>query len=108
MQVDVFFGPCCDYAAAPVGRQLHYWQLPMLTAGAIARDFAAGKRMFFDLITRVGTSVNSLLDFLLEVRTPRPLPVIVIRVVMKTMVMMTTATMMMMMMMVVVVVVVWM
>ena len=67
LQVDVFFGPCCDYAAAPVGRQLHYWQLPMLTAGAIARDFAAGKRMFFDLITRVGTSVNSLLDFLLEV-----------------------------------------
>ena len=64
----MFFGPCCDYAAAPVGRQLHYWQLPMLTAGAIARDFAAGKRMFFDLITRVGTSVNSLLDFLLEVR----------------------------------------
>ena len=92
--MDVFFGPCCDYAAAPVGRQLHYWQLPMLTAGAIARDFAAGKRMFFDLITRVGTSVNSLLDFLLEVRTPRPLPLIVTRVVMKTMVTMTMTTMM--------------
>ena len=68
VQVDAFFGPCCDYAAAPVGRQLHYWQVPMLTAGAIARDFAAGKHKFFDLVTRVGVSVNSLVDFLLEVR----------------------------------------
>ncbi|XP_076448286.1 atrial natriuretic peptide receptor 3-like [Babylonia areolata] len=66
-QVDVFFGPCCDYAAAPVGRQLHYWNLPMLTAGAIASDFAAGKRKFFNLITRVGASVNSLVDCLLAI-----------------------------------------
>ncbi|XP_076469673.1 atrial natriuretic peptide receptor 3-like [Babylonia areolata] len=66
-KVHVFFGPCCDYAAAPVGRQLHYWKLPMLTAGAIARDFALGKQGNYDLITRVGASINSLLDFLLEI-----------------------------------------
>ncbi|KAL8573094.1 hypothetical protein ACOMHN_010522 [Nucella lapillus] len=65
--VDVFFGPCCDYAAAPVGRQLHYWNVPMLTAGAIASDFAAGKTKFFNQVTRVGVSVNSLIDCLLGV-----------------------------------------
>ncbi|KAK7499933.1 hypothetical protein BaRGS_00008781, partial [Batillaria attramentaria] len=70
--VDVFFGPCCDYAAAPVGRQIHFWELPMLTAGAIARDFSLGKHPSrgnddFDQMTRVGASVNSLVDFLLEI-----------------------------------------
>ncbi|PVD24703.1 hypothetical protein C0Q70_15188 [Pomacea canaliculata] len=66
-QVHVFFGPCCDYAAAPVGRQMHYWKLPMITAGAIARDFALSKSSLYDLMTRVGASVNSLVDFLLEI-----------------------------------------
>ena len=28
----MFFGPCCDYAAALVSRQLHYWKLPILTS----------------------------------------------------------------------------
>ncbi|XP_070191590.1 atrial natriuretic peptide receptor 3-like [Littorina saxatilis] len=66
-QAHVFFGPCCDYAGAPVARQLHYWKLPMLTPGAIALDFAEKKENFFDLVTRVGSSVNSLLELLLAV-----------------------------------------
>ena len=63
-EVDVFFGPCCDYAAAPVGRQLKFWNIPMITPGAMARDFAVLKRSRYTLTTRIGSSVNSLNSFL--------------------------------------------
>lgn len=61
-EVDVFFGPCCDYAAAPVGRQIHYWNIAMVTPGAMARDFAEKQHMF-NLMTRVGPNMNSLINF---------------------------------------------
>ena len=38
VQVDAFFGPCCVYAAAPVGRQLHYWQVPMLVSFLMLKE----------------------------------------------------------------------
>lgn len=59
-EVHLFLGPCCDYAAAPIGRQIKYWDLPMITPGAMARDFAEMKASMFRLMTRVGPSVNSL------------------------------------------------
>lgn len=62
-KVDVFFGPCCDYSAAPVGRQLKFWKTPMVTPGAIASDFADKKNMYAHM-TRVGASITSLNDFL--------------------------------------------
>ena len=66
-QVDVFFGPCCDYAAAPVARQARYWNVPMLTAAAMARDFAVNRRGEFAMLTRVGANFNSLALFVVDV-----------------------------------------
>ena len=66
-QVDVFFGPCCDYAAAPVARQTRYWNTPMLTAAAMARDYAVNRRGEFPMLTRVGANFNSLALFLVDV-----------------------------------------
>ncbi|XP_048251029.1 atrial natriuretic peptide receptor 1-like isoform X2 [Haliotis rufescens] len=65
--VDVYFGPCCDYAAAPVARQLRYWNIPMVTAGAMARDFALSKLFQFPLMTRVGPNFNSLVSFIISI-----------------------------------------
>lgn len=61
-EVDIFFGPCCDYAAAPVGRQIRFWNIAMMTPGAYAADFAVKDKMF-GYITRVGSTVNSLIRF---------------------------------------------
>ena len=65
-EVNVFFGPCCDYAAAAVARQVTYWNLPMLTTGAMAGDFGEYKDRDFRLLTRVGPDINSLGGFILE------------------------------------------
>ncbi|KAJ8311702.1 hypothetical protein KUTeg_011057 [Tegillarca granosa] len=64
-EVDVFFGPCCDYAAAPVSRQIRYWNIPMITPGAMARDFAIYKRSMFSLMTRMGPNLNHFVQLLL-------------------------------------------
>ncbi|XP_071083341.1 atrial natriuretic peptide receptor 1-like isoform X2 [Haliotis cracherodii] len=66
-QVHVFFGPCCDYAAAPIARQTRYWDIPMVTTGAMARDFALMKPRMFPLLTRVGTNFNSLVNFIVTI-----------------------------------------
>ncbi|XP_071116502.1 atrial natriuretic peptide receptor 1-like [Haliotis cracherodii] len=65
--VDVFFGPCCDYAAAPVARQVAYWNTPLLTAGAMAKDFGTKAKKEFSVLTRVGANFNSLGDYLIKV-----------------------------------------
>ena len=31
--VSVFFGPVCDFAAAPVARQTKYWNIPLVNCG---------------------------------------------------------------------------
>ena len=66
IQVDVFFGPCCDYAAAPIARQTRYWEIPMVTAGAMAREYGISKATEFPMLTRVGGNFNSLTQFVLE------------------------------------------
>jgi len=63
----VFFGPCCDYAAAPVARQTRYWNIPMLTAAAMARDYAIDRLDEFPMLTRVGANFNSLALFVVNV-----------------------------------------
>ena len=65
-EVNVFFGPCCDYAAAAVARQGTYWNLPTLTTGAMAREFGDHKDRDFRLLTRVGPDMNSLGSFIVE------------------------------------------
>jgi atrial natriuretic peptide clearance receptor len=61
--VDIFFGPCCDYSAAPVARQINFWEIPMLTAGALAGDFGYNKLDEYRLMTRIGANFNSLARF---------------------------------------------
>jgi hypothetical protein len=65
--VHVYMGPICDYACAPVARQLKYWNLPMVTPGAVAGDFRDYKRRLYPMLTRVGITLNSLAIFMNEV-----------------------------------------
>uniref|UniRef100_A0A2C9LZN5 Receptor ligand binding region domain-containing protein n=1 Tax=Biomphalaria glabrata TaxID=6526 RepID=A0A2C9LZN5_BIOGL len=58
--VDVFIGPVCDYAVAPIARQTKYWNIPILTPGALAVDFGTQKQTWFPLLTRVGIHMKSL------------------------------------------------
>ncbi|ESP02586.1 hypothetical protein LOTGIDRAFT_171906 [Lottia gigantea] len=62
-RVDVFFGPVCDYSAAPVGRQSKFWNIPMITAGGLARNFGLKKIETYPTMTRIGPHINSLYHF---------------------------------------------
>ncbi|XP_046368236.2 atrial natriuretic peptide receptor 1-like isoform X3 [Haliotis rufescens] len=53
-EVHVFFGPVCDFAAAPVARQARFWNLPVISGGAMARDFSLYKDGTYSHLTRVG------------------------------------------------------
>ena len=66
-KVDVFFGPCCDYAAAPIARQISYWNLPMVTAGGMAADFGSHKLQMYPLLTRVGPHLTSLVEVVIGI-----------------------------------------
>ena len=54
VQVDVFFGPVCDFAVAPVARQTRFWNVPVVSVGAMALDFASSRLKMYPLLTRVG------------------------------------------------------
>ncbi|GFR98852.1 atrial natriuretic peptide receptor 1-like [Elysia marginata] len=54
--VDAFLGPFCDYSAAPVARYSAYWQVPVITAGALSHDFEKFKHTEYRTLTRVGAS----------------------------------------------------
>ena len=65
--VDVFFGPNCDYSVAPVARQVTFWNLPLISGGAMARDFKINKRLEYPLLTRVGPAdFNTLSNFIVN------------------------------------------
>ncbi|XP_013794205.1 atrial natriuretic peptide receptor 3-like [Limulus polyphemus] len=69
-RLHVFFGPYCDYVIAPIARLLKFWNVPMLTAGALARDYGFDKSTFdkeFYLLTRTGLSFNGVTSFLLAI-----------------------------------------
>ena len=53
-QVNVFFGPVCDYAAAPVARQTKFWNMPMVSIGTIALDYRQRRDTVYPLLTRAG------------------------------------------------------
>ncbi|KAH9512309.1 Nitrogen permease regulator 3 [Bulinus truncatus] len=52
--VDVFLGPVCDYVVAPIIRQTYYWDLPLISIGANAREFITKRKQLYHLLTRVG------------------------------------------------------
>ena len=53
-KVHVLFGPVCDYAAAPVARQVTFWNMPMVSVGAVANDFIKRRDTVYPLLTRAG------------------------------------------------------
>ncbi|XP_050396920.1 atrial natriuretic peptide receptor 1 isoform X2 [Patella vulgata] len=62
-EVNVFFGPVCDYSLAPVARYAPYWNIPVLSPGGFAHDFGDDKRIAnaeYSSLTRVGATFNSL------------------------------------------------
>ncbi|XP_033726025.1 atrial natriuretic peptide receptor 3-like [Pecten maximus] len=66
-KVDAFFGPVCDYAVAPVARQTRFWNIPLISGGAMARDFAIYRKSQYPKLTRVGpVNFNSLSDFFVK------------------------------------------
>ncbi|KAL8573085.1 hypothetical protein ACOMHN_010513 [Nucella lapillus] len=54
-EVDIFFGPVCDYAVAPVARQIRFWNIPMISPGAVAIDYINFRKDHFPLLTRLGS-----------------------------------------------------
>ena len=65
-QFHVVFGPCCDYPAAPIARQMKFWNLPMITVGAMAVDFV-DKTTEYPMVTRTGPTINFLAEYLVEI-----------------------------------------
>ncbi|ESP02585.1 hypothetical protein LOTGIDRAFT_171905 [Lottia gigantea] len=62
-EVNVFFGPVCDYSLAPVARYAPFWNIPVISPGGLAHDFGANKRLpdaEYPSLTRVGVTFNSL------------------------------------------------
>lgn len=67
--VNVFFGPVCDYSLAPVARYAVHWNLPVVTPGAMAHDFAAktGPKDEYKTLTRMGITFDSLGFYILQI-----------------------------------------
>ena len=66
-RIDIFFGPVCDFAAGPLVRQVRFWNIPVITAGAMARDFSLKRMSTYPTLTRVGpVNFDSLFMFFLR------------------------------------------
>lgn len=59
-QAHVFLGPVCDYSLAPVARYSPYWDIPVISPGGMAHDFAVNKHNEYSMLTRVGWTFDSL------------------------------------------------
>ena len=64
-KVNVFMGPFCDYAVAPVGRFAYYWSTPLITAGAPVTDF--DDKSIYKTLTRIHYTYGKNVQFLWEV-----------------------------------------
>lgn len=47
--------------------QVRYWNIPMITAGALAGDFGLAKHSVFSTLTRLGSNFNTLVRFFITV-----------------------------------------
>ena len=52
---DLIMGPVCEYAAAPVVRVASHWNIPVISAGALASGFSH-KQPEYALLTRIAPS----------------------------------------------------
>ena len=65
-KVDLFLGPVCDYSLAPVARQTKFWNIPLISVGAMADDFTTYHQQDYPLLTRAGpVNFGALADFFL-------------------------------------------
>jgi len=62
---NVFLGPACDYAVAPIARFSVYWNIPVISGGAMVRAF--NEKAKYGLLTRISTSYAKLGGFFDEV-----------------------------------------
>ncbi len=51
VEVHAFYGPCCKYVLAPVGRYAKVWGIPIITPGGLTTAFSHKKN--FPLLTRI-------------------------------------------------------
>lgn len=65
MGVHVFLGPVCDYAIAPVARFSPHWNIPVISAGALVKDF--DNKTDYRLLTRVHGAYSNWADFFLHI-----------------------------------------
>jgi len=64
---NVYFGPVCDYAVSPVARQVYFWNIPVVSVGAVDVDFQVNRRRSYPLLTRAGpVNLVGLTDAILE------------------------------------------
>ena len=63
--VNVFLGPVCEYAIAPVARFSPHWNIPLLSAGALVKDF--DNKTEYKLLTRVHGAYSNAADFLMDI-----------------------------------------
>lgn len=61
---DLILGPVCEYAAAPVARLASHWDLPMLSAGALAAGFQ-NKDTEYTHLTRVAPAYAKMGEMML-------------------------------------------
>ena len=63
-QVSAFIGPVCDFAVAPIAREVDFWKIPIISIGAIAHDFS-DRSVNYCTLTRAGSvNLESLSDVL--------------------------------------------
>lgn len=58
---DLILGPVCEYAAAPVARVASYWNIPMVSAGALAVGFD-NKKPEYTHLTRIAPTYTKMSD----------------------------------------------
>ncbi|XP_052695458.1 atrial natriuretic peptide receptor 1-like isoform X4 [Crassostrea angulata] len=63
--VDVYLGPCCDFAVAPVARFSPHWNIPVLSAGAFVQAF--DDKIEFKQLTRMLTTYGKVAEVVDEV-----------------------------------------
>lgn len=65
-KADMFLGPAFDYAAGPIARQARYWNMPLFTAGAFASEIGQKKKDLYNMVIRVGATIDVLCKCILR------------------------------------------
>ena len=64
-EVDLFIGPFCDYAVAPLARFASYWEIPIMTAGGLVESL--NDKTMYRLLTRMMGPYSQLAECVVEI-----------------------------------------